>query len=116
MSNPKRIKLDNNITESFDYSQIDEAEMIQREADARDHSKSKWAGTMGSISDVYRNYYGYSYLNKPDIILEPPPLYIQCIIKLWKLGLKPDPNTFKGISPELTSIFELMKNVKITHG
>ena len=122
MSNPKRIKLDNNIiTKSFDYSQIDEAEMIQREADARDYSKNRWAGTMGEISNVYKKCYEQQHnirigiYHDPVIpILEPPPLFIQCIIKLRKYGLKADPVLFKEISPDLAIVLELMRDVKMT--
>ena len=96
----------NVITKSFDYSQI--SDMDEREAHA--------GLSAGGKSEVYRRLYGLrtGYYYQLSIVLGPPPLYIQCILKLRDLGFKADPSIFKLCAPDLEIAEELMKGIKIT--
>jgi len=99
--------MDNVITKSFDYSQIDESEFSRMENQLKGSSLS-----LGEISELYSRLYGINYYNKVVLRLDPPPLFIQCVIKLKKLGLNADPKIFESLYPELSTILEVMKNIK----
>jgi hypothetical protein len=101
----------NIITKSFDYPSINLAEFDKKIENIK-RSYPSWR----ELSAPYLKLYGITYENKDKTIfrLQPPPLYIQCIIKLRKLGLKADPKIFESVSPELAHCLTLIRDTKLT--
>lgn len=105
---------------SIEYSKI--PDMEEREAQGMKGDVRGWGPTMGSISNVYRNLYiekyyggdGYGY--RSNFILDPPPLYIWCIMKLKKLGLNSQhAMIFADGYPDAANALKRMEGVRITH-
>lgn len=108
---------------SIDYSKI--LDMEEREALGMKGDVRGWGPTMGSISDVYRELYIEKYYGGNNIytsgrdfnfVLDPPPLYIWCIMKLKKLGLNSQhARIFSDSYPDAANALKRMEGVKITY-
>jgi len=102
----------NIITKSFNYSQFDEAEFIKERRKAEGNQP-----TWGSLSSFYLKLYkvdGWPIRDQTLFRLDPPPLFIQCIIKLQKLGFNANPKIFKLSYPELEHYAKIMNNIELT--